>query len=113
MADVANAAKIYPKFLNIGGNTGQPNTFRGVDVEDLSGGAFNLGGLLNGNNFACFAYQFAANAKPDIAQNNGLLQLQQRIDLITGRFACPRLTKKDVSQLKQFPGYTKSGSPFG
>jgi hypothetical protein len=41
----------------IGGNTGKPNTFTGVNIADLTGGVFNAETLLEGNNLMCFAFQ--------------------------------------------------------
>lgn len=107
LADVANAAALYPKFLNIGGNTGKTNTFTGVNVEDLSGGLFNGQSLAEGNNFACLAYQFAAQAKPDVALG-ALTQLTNALSPALSALSCPTLEKADESQLMTFPGYKRS-----
>lgn len=113
VADVKNAAQLYPKFVDIGGNQGRKNSFVGIDVNDMTGGIMNGDSLLSGNNFACLAYQFAANAEPDVVVNGGLTKLQAVIGNVQGKLACPTLMKADARQLQQFPGYTKSGSPFG
>ena len=42
-SDTTLAATRFPKFLNIGGNMGKGNTFTGVSVNDLTGGALNSG----------------------------------------------------------------------
>ena len=107
LADVANAAALHPKFLNIGGNTGKTNSFTGVNVDDLSGGLFNGASLAKNNNFACLAYQFAAQVKPDLALG-ALTQLTNAMGSILGDLSCPQLSKIDESQMSQFPGYTKS-----
>lgn len=44
----------YPEFFSVGGNTGETNTFIGVDVENLAGRVFNASNLLQGNNATCF-----------------------------------------------------------
>ncbi|KAL5113683.1 putative zinc transporter msc2 [Pleosporales sp. CAS-2024a] len=81
-ADLVNAALLHPKFLDIGG-------------------------LTKGNNLACFAYQVAAQAKPDIAL--GLLtQLNNVLAQISSKLACPQLSAIDQSILEQYPGYQKA-----
>lgn len=106
-ADLVNAALLHPKFLNIGGNTGKVNTFTGVDVTDLSGGLYNAQTLAQGNNAACFGYQFAAQAKPDVALV-AFTQLDKALGSISSKLACPQLEKIDEEQLMQFPGYSKN-----
>ncbi|CAK4032750.1 hypothetical protein MYCFIDRAFT_50025 [Lecanosticta acicola] len=108
LADVANAAALYPKFLDIGGNTGTTNSFTGVNVEDLSGGLYNAQTLSQNNGFACLAYQFAAQVKPDVALG-ALTSLTNALSPILGQLSCPTLEAKDESQLETFPGYSKSG----
>lgn len=126
---MVNAAAIYPKFLDIGGyvspkphakhdhtadlpsfphsNTGTTNTFTGLNVTDLTAGVYNADTLLEGNNFACLAYQFSAQAKPDIV----LAEIDQLTDVLgtfSSQLACPQLETIDTDQLEQFPGYVKS-----
>jgi len=112
-ADTLLAAAKYPKFLNIGGNTGTPNSFAGVNAEDLTGGVYNSRSLAEGNNLACFAMQFAVQASPDIIQCSGVLNgITSAMQRLTSQAAtslsalsCPQLTKIDDDQFKQFPGY--------
>lgn len=106
LADLTNAALLNPKFLSIGGNTGTTNSFAGVDVADLTGGVYNSGSLLQGNNLACFVYQLSAQAKPDILLG-ALNQLTGAIGSIIGGLSCPKLEALDNASLKKFPGYTK------
>jgi hypothetical protein len=87
-------------------NTGTPNTFTGVDIANLTGGLYNTDTLLEGNNFACFAYQLSAQAKPDI--------LLGPVDALTGvvgqlisGLSCPQLKSIDAKQLAALPGYKK------
>ncbi|CAO2653628.1 Nn.00g030390.m01.CDS01 [Neocucurbitaria sp. VM-36] len=106
LADVLNAAKLHPKFLDIGGNTGTTNSFTGVDITNLTGGVFNSQTLLQGNNLACFLYQLSAQGKPDILL--GVLdKLTGAIGSIVGSLGCPQLKAIDAKQLQKFPGYTK------
>lgn len=88
-------------------NTGTTNSFTGVDISNLTGGVLNGGDLLQGNKFACLAFQFAANAKPDILLGS-ITKLTNSIGDIMSKLACPQLQNIDDSQLMQFPGYTKS-----
>lgn len=53
-ADLGQYAAQHPDTAKVGGNTGKTNTFTGVDVSDLTGGAFNSKTLLEGNNLGCF-----------------------------------------------------------
>ncbi|KAI4854614.1 Cloroperoxidase [Aureobasidium sp. EXF-8845] len=105
--DLVNAALLHPKFLNIGGNLGKTNTFTGVDVTNLTGGVFNGADLLKGNNAACLAYQFAANAKPDVTLNVFNV-VNKALGSVLSQLNCPQLEHIDEEQLMQFPGYQKS-----
>jgi hypothetical protein len=96
-----------PKFLDIGGNLGTTNTFTGVDVANLTGGVFNAAGLLQGNNAACLAYQFAAQAKPDVALSVFNV-VNQDLGSVLSQLGCPQLQDIDDEQLMMFPGYQKS-----
>jgi hypothetical protein len=106
VADVLAAGALHPEFLNVGGNTGTPDSFTGVDVADLTGGLFNTATLAQGNNFACFVYQLAAQAKPDIV--GGLLDaLNDVVNKLIGGLGCPKLGKIEKEQLEKYPGYMK------
>ncbi|KAF2821658.1 Cloroperoxidase [Ophiobolus disseminans] len=106
LADAVAAAGLHPKFLNIGGNTGTTNSFTPVDVTDLTGGVFKTGTLLQGNNFACFAYQLAAQAKPDIL--GGLLSaVTDAVGKVLSGLSCPQLKAIDTKQLQALPGYSR------
>jgi len=106
--DLLQEALTYPKFLDVGGNTGTTNSFTGVNVENLTGGVFNSDTLLDGNNALCLAYEFAQQGEPDL--------LKSLAGVVGGAAAtalealgCPSLQSIDTNMLKQFPGYTKSG----
>lgn len=91
-ADLGNAAKIYPHFADVGGNTGEKDTFTGVDIDDLSGGGFNSQTLLQGNNLGCFAFQFAAQGKPDVT-NSATDKFQKLLTKQIGQLGCTGLVK--------------------
>ncbi|KAK5115477.1 hypothetical protein LTR62_001136 [Meristemomyces frigidus] len=105
--DLVAAALLHPKFLSVGGNTGTTNSFTGVDINNLTGGVYNAQSLTQGDNAACFAFQFAAQAKPDVALPL-ISTLTSALGSITGQLACPQLRAIDDAQLQQFPGYTKN-----
>jgi hypothetical protein len=50
---------MYPGIVSIGGNTGTVNSFTGVNLDDLTGGVFNLATLTEGNNAACYLLQLS------------------------------------------------------
>jgi len=94
----------------IGGNTGKPNTFTGVNIADLTGGVFNAATLLEGNNLMCFAFQAVHSASPDILKGllgNVLLAvrtLTDALDPILAQLGCPQMAVYDKSLLSKFPG---------
>jgi hypothetical protein len=104
-SEVAN-----PELIRIGGNTGEPNTFTGVNINDLTGNVFRAETLLEGNNLMCLAFQAASEAAPDILRGllgNALVAVQKltdALDPILQTFGCPELTKYDTSLFKKFPG---------
>lgn len=108
--DLNFAALEHPEFLSIGGNTGEVDTFTGLDVTDLTGGVFNLKTLTEGNNLFCFASQFSRQAAPDIL--GGLFEsLTKPLRTLTGALddalqglGCPQLKEADTSGFKKFPG---------
>jgi hypothetical protein len=96
--------------IRIGGNTGQPNTFTGVDIDDLTGNVFNAQTLLEGNNLMCLAFQAASEGAPDVLRGlvgNVLVAVQKLasvLDPIIAELGCPELVKYDAALLKAFPG---------
>ncbi|KAH5199459.1 hypothetical protein HBI46_227220 [Parastagonospora nodorum] len=108
--DAVGALKALPYMAVIGGNTGEPNTFTGVNIADLTGGVFNAATLLESNNAMCFAFQAVHSAAPDILK--GLLgnvvlavsKLADALDPILAQLGCPQMAKYDKSLLAKFPG---------
>jgi len=103
----------HPEFLSIGGNTGEVDSFTGVDPADLTGGVYNLQNLLEGNNLMCFAVQAALMMAPDILKplfsNVGaaVSKLSGAVGSVTSELGCPEIGEFDDSQFSQFPGFTK------
>ncbi|KAL9076215.1 MAG: hypothetical protein Q9157_003750 [Trypethelium eluteriae] len=109
--DVATGYVAYPGSLKIGGNTGTPNSFVGVSVENLTSGVYNAETLFEGDNFACFAFNVAEQGLPDFLQgagsalNNATAFLQQYLSPITSELNCSQLAQYDAGVLNSFPGY--------
>ncbi|KAI1513835.1 Dimer-Tnp-hAT dimerization containing protein [Pyrenophora tritici-repentis] len=108
--DAVGALKALPYMAVVGGNTGKPNTFTGVNIADLTGGVFNAETLLEGNNLMCFAFQAVNSAAPDVLKGllgNVLLAVQSLTDAlnpILATLACPQMGKYDKSLFSKFPG---------
>lgn len=114
LLDVVQEASVYPKFLDIGGNTGAPNTFNTLDLRDPAGGVLNLARLLEGNNLWCFAFQSFQNAAPDQVLSLGKLvgslfgsAGSQLADFIESA-GCSKLYNIQQKDLEKYPGFTKS-----
>jgi len=120
-ADTIVAATNYHKFASVGGNLGKVNTFTGVAPTNISGGVYNSKNLLEGNNLACFAMEFQAQASPDLIKCSGALaditgatsKVQAALAKSMADLGCPKLTKIDDSQFAQFPGYSKLNCKTG
>jgi hypothetical protein len=99
-----------PELIRLGGNTGQPNTFTGVNIDDLTGNVFNAQTILEGNNLMCLAYVAALQATPDLLGGlvgNVLVAVQKltkALDPIIAALNCPEITKYDATLFKAFPG---------
>jgi hypothetical protein len=108
--DALDMIEHVPYVAAIGGNTGKPNTFTGVNIADLTGGVFNAETLLEGNNMMCFAFTALEAAVPDILSGllgNVLLAVQKlstALDPVLDTFGCPQLSKYDQTLLGKLPG---------
>ncbi|KAK8909066.1 hypothetical protein ACHAPF_006883 [Botrytis cinerea] len=111
--DILYFASEYPNTLTIGGNTGEVNTFSGVDFSNLTGGVYNLESLFEGNNLACFLLQNAQLTAPDflktiftdITEPLGILSTTTN-GILGAIGGCPQLMEVDQSkfQFSSFPG---------
>src|ERR1700733_9244201 len=66
LADSLAVGLEYAEFFSVGGNTGETNTFTGVDVENLTGGVFNASNLLQENIATCFGLEVSLHEAPDV-----------------------------------------------
>ncbi|KAI0201210.1 hypothetical protein F4808DRAFT_469865 [Astrocystis sublimbata] len=113
LADVLEHASYYPRLLSIGGNTGKPNTFAPIDVEDLTGGVFKTADLLKSNNLECFVLQIIQAAAPDQLGTmfsdvkNALLPLTDKLQQLLDGKSCPQLQSVNMKLFEKYPGYTK------
>ncbi|KAI4090285.1 MAG: hypothetical protein LQ344_004833 [Seirophora lacunosa] len=64
LLDVLHFATQDPRLLSVGGNTGTPSSFTGIDVTALTRGVFNGATLSQGDNLQCFIYQLIQSEAP-------------------------------------------------
>ncbi|RCI17478.1 hypothetical protein L249_3301 [Ophiocordyceps polyrhachis-furcata BCC 54312] len=57
-------ATMHPQLFSLGGNIGRVNTFTGLDLSDLFGGAFHSYNLLRGNASICVGLQVLKTLTP-------------------------------------------------
>ncbi|KAJ3999792.1 Chloroperoxidase [Lentinula boryana] len=93
----------HPEFLSVGGNTGQVDTFTGVDFANLTGGVFNATTLLEGNNLGCFLLQAIVLVLPT-SVSELLRVLEGIVDPLLKVWDCPRLQEINESLLDDYPG---------
>ena len=109
-AEAVGTELANPELIRLGGNTGSPNSFTGVDVDDLTGNVLNAQNLLEGNNLMCLALTAALQGTPDLLGGlvgNVLLAVKKLAGVLDPVFAalnCPEITKYDSTVFKAFPG---------
>jgi hypothetical protein len=67
--DLVTIAQTVPGAVAIGGNTGTVNSFTGVDLADITGGAYHTSDLLNPQKFVCYFYQIILAGVPDVLRS--------------------------------------------
>ncbi|KAK6065444.1 oxidase [Seiridium cupressi] len=114
LLDVVEHGLIYPPLLSIGGNTGTPNSFAGVDISDLTGGVFDAASLLDPEKLQCFVLQLVMTETPDFLGSSfsnlpaAMAPLLDRVQqALTGKL-CPQLNKINSQLFEKYPGYTKA-----
>ncbi|KAI5358678.1 putative chloroperoxidase [Septoria linicola] len=101
---------MYPGIVRFGGNTGKVDSFAGFDITDLTGGAFNLASLAEGNNAACFFLQASMQVIPDIADpalgaaGSALNWATEQLAPLNSKLACPQLDRFNSAFFSKFPG---------
>lgn len=109
----------YPGTIRFGGNTGTVNSFAGVDLQDITGGAFNLADLADGNNGACFLLQASLAGFPDAFDPAlGLLGsvlgwATQQLGPIGQNLGCPQLNMFNNNLFDSFLGASYTGNGQG
>lgn len=70
--DLEKIAQTVPEAVSVGGNTGTTNSFTGVDLGDITSGAYRTQDLLDPTKFVCFFYQLTLAAVPDFLRSQAL-----------------------------------------
>jgi len=102
----------YPQFASLGGNTGTPNSFVGVEPDELTNGVFNAATLFEGNNALCYGLQVSTSLAPDILSglytdiDPAMDKLGPVITNVTDALGCPTLNNINKEQFAKYPGYT-------
>ena len=65
-------AAVVPEAVSVGGNTGEVNTFTGVDLGNITGGVYQTSDLTNPTKFVCFFYQLTLAIVPDFLRSEAL-----------------------------------------
>ncbi|KAJ3712560.1 hypothetical protein DFJ43DRAFT_1008467, partial [Lentinula guzmanii] len=109
LSETTSIGIAHPEFLSVGGNTGEVDTFTGVDFADLTGGVFNATTLLEGNNLGCFLLQGVVLALPTgVAGLVGVLdQLEGTVNPLLKEWNCPQLEEINQSLLENYPGFSR------
>jgi len=108
-ADLLWTLQQAPDVASIGGNTGKPNSFVGVDVANVTGGVLSAQSLLQGNNALCFGFATVSEFLPDLTRGllkNALVAVSQITNALTPILAalnCPDLSRMDASYYDQYP----------
>ena len=70
--DLVKLAAVVPEAVSVGGNTGTVNSFTGVDLGDITGGAYRTSDLTNPAKFVCYFYQLTLTLVPDFLRSYAL-----------------------------------------
>lgn len=70
--DLLHIAETVPEAVSVGGNTGTTNSFTGVDLGDITGGAYHTEDLADPKKFVCFFYQLTLAVVPDFLRSQAL-----------------------------------------
>ena len=70
--DFLQIAAVVPEAASVGGNTGTVNSFTGVDLGNITGGAYDTTALLNPTTFVCYFYQLTLAVVPDFLRSEAL-----------------------------------------
>ncbi|KAL2046473.1 hypothetical protein ABVK25_011842 [Lepraria finkii] len=109
--DFVQLAAAVPDAATVGGNTGTVNSFTGVDLGDITGGAYRTTDLLNPTKFVCYFYQLTLALVPDFLRSEALGSalagalnlLQTEIDSFVDP-SCAKIANYNDTFAAQFPG---------
>ena len=65
-------AAVVPEALSVGGNTGEVNTFTGVDLGNITGGVYQTSDLTDPSKLACYLYEVTLAVVPDFLKSEAL-----------------------------------------
>ncbi|KAI9710050.1 MAG: hypothetical protein M1812_007514 [Candelaria pacifica] len=68
-SDFIKMASVVPQAASVGGNTGTTNSFAGVELSDLTGGAYRTSDLLDPKKLVCYFYQIQLAVVPDFLRS--------------------------------------------
>ncbi|KAL8707969.1 MAG: hypothetical protein Q9225_007677 [Loekoesia sp. 1 TL-2023] len=117
LLDVLQFARQDPRLLSVGGNTGTPNSFTGIDPAALTRGVYNGATLAEGNNLQCFTFQLIQAEAPGLltgVYENVTEATRPLVENIEGNLrglGCPQLVGVDESLYEQYPGYGRAKGP--
>ncbi|MCJ1467784.1 hypothetical protein MMC07_006409 [Pseudocyphellaria aurata] len=109
--DLVKMAATVPEAVSVGGNTGTVNSFTGVDLGDITGGAYRTTDLLDPNKAVCFIYQLTLAVVPDLLRSQALGSLLAgALQLLNNEInplidpSCAKIGNYNDTFLSQFPG---------
>lgn len=107
--------QMYPGIIRFGGNTGKTNSFVGLDLGNLTGGAFNGASIFEGNNLSCFFLQATqAGLSDSIAPlTEAIGQIRDFLTKNLGpqlkALNCPQLSSFNNQLFNKYPGASYTG----
>ncbi|PPJ58799.1 hypothetical protein CBER1_08236 [Cercospora berteroae] len=114
VVSTAQQCATYPGNCQVGGNTGTVNSFKGVDLGDLSGGFINsVEDFQDPNQLGCFIAQSIKADTPSALSNvfEGAL-LSQALDLIDSKLAPALLGLGNCPNVPEGKGLNEVDAPF-
>lgn len=114
LIDVLEHAAYDPRLLEFGGNTGTPDSFVGVDVQDYTNGKYRAADLLKRDNLECFALQTAQTQAPDFLGSQftdvtkATTPLSDKVVQLLAGKACPQLQSVNSKLFEKYPGYSQN-----
>ena len=102
--DFLKIAAAVPEAASVGGNTGTVNSFAGVDLGDITGGAYHTADLLNPTKFVCDFYQITLALVPDFLRSEALgIALGGALNLLHSKIdpyvdpSCAKIGERTIS----------------